>query len=334
MRQEQHEGVGGKWQAIVLSPLSALFFGLVGLVGCGSHPPTPVIDRATAPVALPVTKPVTATATVEPTPGYYIVKKGDTLYSIALDHGLSHRDLAGWNNLEDPNKIQAGQQLRVSATAPPPENAAPVAVTKPVSGTAPVEARPLDTASGTPVASSNTETLKREPKGGRLPYSEQALAQLQQPENASPPPAARTQEQKTESVVKQPQAAAAAVGEDVVWAWPTTGKVTGNYVEGSNKGVDIAGKLNDPVFAAAPGTVSYVGSALRGYGNLVVIKHNATFLSVYAHNSKILVKEGQKIIAGQKIAEIGSTESDQPKLHFEIRRQGKPVDPLKYLPNR
>ena len=116
--------------------------------------------------------------------------------------------------------------------------------------------------------------------------------------------------------------------------WPAAGKPITPFVEGSSKGVDIAGKAGDPVLAAAAGVVSYAGAGLRGYGNLVVLRHNATYLSVYAHNSKILVKEKQAVTKGQKIAEMGSSDTESPRLHFEIRRQGKPADPQKFLPAR
>lgn len=125
-----------------------------------------------------------------------------------------------------------------------------------------------------------------------------------------------------------------AAATETTWAWPSSGKVLAGFSEGSNKGVDIAGKTGDPVLAAGDGKVVYAGTGLRGYGKLVIVKHDATFLSAYAHNSQILVKEGQSITRGQKIAEVGSSDSDQPKLHFEIRRQGKPVDPIQYLPKR
>lgn len=120
----------------------------------------------------------------------------------------------------------------------------------------------------------------------------------------------------------------------LTWSWPVPGKVLTPFSEGSNKGLDLSGKLGEPVQAAAAGKVSYVGSSLRGYGKMVVIKHNNEFLSVYAHNNQILVTEGQSVTAGQKIAELGSTDTDSPKLHFEIRRQGKPVDPAGFLPPR
>jgi lipoprotein NlpD len=123
-------------------------------------------------------------------------------------------------------------------------------------------------------------------------------------------------------------------GDEVDWMWPASGKLMATYSEAGNKGVDIAGKVGDPVVAAAGGVVSYAGAGLRGYGNLVVLRHNANLLSVYAHNSKLLVKEKDTVTKGQKIAEIGSSDADSPRLHFEIRRQGKPADPQKFLPPR
>jgi lipoprotein NlpD len=117
------------------------------------------------------------------------------------------------------------------------------------------------------------------------------------------------------------------------WAWPAKGKIVAGFSETANlKGIDIAGKSGQPVLASGPGKVVYAGSGLRGYGKLIIIKHNNTFLSAYAHNREILVKEGQQVARGQKIAEMGDSDADQVKLHFEIRRLGKPVDPAKFLP--
>jgi len=300
--------------------------------GCASHPPAPVVERAT-PVEVSAGAEITASQSAPA--GFYIVKKGDTLYSISLDHGQSYRDVAAWNNLEDPGKIQVGQKLRVMA--PETESVAPVAVTKPVVVGAPLEASA--TGSSTPnTAASAGDTLKREPKGGKQPYSAEALAKLQQPE--TPPPVdskpiviPSTSEKTAEKAVEKPLPPPVA-SENVEWSWPATGQVIGNFVEGSSKGLDIAGKLGEPVLAAASGKVILVSSALRGYGNFVIVKHNPTYLSVYAHNSRILVKEEQLVSRGEKIAEIGSSDSDRPKLHFEIRRQGKPIDPVKFLPAR
>jgi lipoprotein NlpD len=130
------------------------------------------------------------------------------------------------------------------------------------------------------------------------------------------------------------QATGVASEDDVSWIWPTHGAVLAGFDEVKNKGLDIGGAAGDPVLAAADGRVVYVGAGLRGYGNLIILKHNNTFLTAYAHNSALLIKEDQSVRQGQKIAEMGSSDSDRVKLHFEIRRQGKPVDPAKYLPAR
>jgi len=308
---------------------------LVG--GCASHAPAPVSESAgllSSHVA------EEAAASQADPAGFYTVKKGDTLYSIGLDHGQSYRDLTAWNNLEDPNRIHVGQKLRVMA--PEAESVAPVAVAKPVvvgtpleTGTAEGTAPRAVAAGSKEAAASSADLLKREPKGGKQPYSAEALARLQQPESSAADAkpavvaAAAVAEKPVEKPLPQPPA-----DENVEWTWPAAGKVIGNFVEGSSKGLDIAGKPGEPVLAAAPGKVILVSSALRGYGNFVIIKHNPAYLSVYAHNSRILVKEEQIVGRGEKIAEIGSSDSDRPMLHFEIRRQGKPVDPARFLPAR
>jgi len=300
---------------------------LLPLLGaCASHGPAPVEDRgpggsAAKPAAAPA---LPAPAAVEGRAGYYTVKKGDTLYSIALDNGQDYKDVAAWNNLDNPNLIKVGQQLRVA----PPEGAAPVAVAKPVTSSGPVEIKPAKE----PV-SANTESIKREPRGGKLPWSEEVLAKARQGEAAARPAESRPERAATtpaEKVAEKPGLA----GDDVDWMWPTGGKLLAPFAEGGGKGIDIAGKAGDPVLSAAAGVVSYAGSGLRGYGNLVVLRHNATYLSVYAHNSKLLVKEKDIVARGQKIAEIGSSDAESPRLHFEIRRQGKPADPQKFLPAR
>lgn len=129
-------------------------------------------------------------------------------------------------------------------------------------------------------------------------------------------------------------AAAASPEDNVPFIWPASGTLLAGFDEARNKGYDISGKAGDPVLAAADGRVVYAGAGLRGYGNLVILKHNNTFLTAYAHNQALLVKEDQTVRRGQKIAEMGSTDADRVKLHFEIRRQGKPVDPVRYLPAR
>jgi lipoprotein NlpD len=296
------------------------------IAGCASHAPAPVEERGSAPAAV---KPA-AQAAPEAGVKYHIVKKGDTLYSIALDNGHDYKDIAAWNNLDNPNLIRIDQQLRVT----PPDGGAPVAVAKPVNLGAPVEVKPASAplASAT---STNTETFKREPKGGKLTYSEEALSKARQGDAAAKSTEARpelrpVEPKPVEKAVEKPLVA----GDEVDWIWPASGKLIAPFVEGGSKGLDIGGKAGDAVLAAASGVVSYAGTGLRGYGNLVVLRHNATYLSVYAHNSKLLVKEKDTVAKGQKIAEMGSTDAESPRLHFEIRRQGKPADPQKFLPAR
>ena len=213
-------------------------------------------------------------------PGYYTVKPGDALIRIGLENGQSWKDIARWNNLENPNLIEVGQVLRVV----PPSQVATVVVGSDSATTS----RPVTTATPAPVATSPAASSG----GGSV--SDDGLG----------------------------------------FMWPATGPLLAGFDEARNKGYDIGGKAGDPVLAAADGRVVYAGAGLRGYGNLVILKHNNTFLTAYAHNQTLLVKEDQSVRKGQKIAEMGSTDADRVKLHFEIRRQGKPVDPTRYLPSR
>jgi lipoprotein NlpD len=210
--------------------------------------------------------------------GTYVVKKGDTLYSIALEHGVDYREVAAWNRLDDPTKIGVGQVLRVT---PPEASRVQVGRAKlPDRG----EARPLDVP---PPASTKTPP----------------------PQPSKPEPAAAD------------------------FIWPARGKVIAGFAEPRRKGIDIDGKLGDPVIAAAAGRVTYTGTGIPGLGKLVVIKHDNGFITVYAHNKDILVKEQQAVKRGQKIAEVGNTDADRPKLHFQIRKGSAAVDPLRYLPS-
>lgn len=311
------------------------------LSGCASRRTSaPVVERKPLPAAVAIppaaqTAPVPGAA-VAPG-GTYLVKRGDTLYSIALDHGVDHRDVARWSRLENPARIQVGQVLRVA----PPQSELPVQVGA-ARGAGVVTSRPLDTgAAGTPIAGAT----RTEPKALRLPYSSENLAMLQKNDagpgvagtqgsgdNARPEPAAAP---APAPPVPPPAAKPAAEPRDadgIEFVWPTRGKLLAGFAEPTNKGLDIGGRPGDPVVAAAPGRVIYVGSGIRGYGKLIVIKHDNNFNSVYAHNREILVKQDQSVARGQKIAELGDTDADVPKLHFEIRKSGKPVDPAKYLP--
>lgn len=299
------------------------------LAGCGSSPSrAPVIDRLPAQAtAKPAPKPAAKAIAKEPDwrPATYTVQKGDTLFSIALEHGHDYRDLAEWNGLQAPFVIKIGQVLRL---APPgSEGAVPLKLPSMV------EAKPL---------AATAATLKTEPKAIKELYSEQALAKMEQaplkPEAVNAPKieAAKAQKPAPDKPVEESKG-----GEEtnddpdrVDWAWPASGKILANFNDnGNSKGLDIAGTAGQAVTAAAAGKVVHTGTTLRGYGKLIIIKHNKSYFSVYAHNSQILVKEGQSVVRGQKIAEMGDTDADRVELHFEIRRLGKPVDPLKYLPN-
>jgi len=339
----------------------------VFLVACASRTRAPVEDRTSAPV--PPASPVAVQAPTSPadaesrTPTY-TVKRGDTLFQIALDHGLDYKELAAWNNLENPNKILVGQVLRVGA--PGDSSAAGTGVTTAPLKTSPVvtETRPgaghggattagaagapptssaapasasVSTAASTPgSATRNADNYKSSPKAVKEPYSEQAMRDVaraaQAPTEvvamAAPSSAARPEVPRV-----VPPATESDDEDKLDWVWPARGKVVVGFSETANlKGIDIAGAAGEPVIASAAGKVVYVGNGLRGYGKLVIVKHNKTWLSAYAHNREILVKEGQQVTKGQKIAEMGNTDADQVKLHFEIRRLGKPVDPARYLP--
>jgi lipoprotein NlpD len=211
--------------------------------------------------------------------GFYTVKRGDTLYSIALEHGADYREVAQWNSLDDPTKLHVGQVLRVK---PPPEPGVQIG-SAPIAGR--VESRPLE---------------------GQKPA----------------PPAAPSQAREEPKLEVQP----------LQFMWPAKGKILAGFAEPRHKGIDIEGKIGDPVIAAAAGRVTYVGSGIPGLGKLVVIKHDQGFITVYAHNKDILVKEQQSVTRGQKIAELGNTDAERPKLHFQIRKGSAAVDPLLYLP--
>lgn len=329
----------------------AVFFMVFALAGCGGMTSAPVRESR-PPTSIEAPRPSVAVPAGEL---FYTVKKGDTLYSIARAHGVTPREMTVWNNLDDATRIAVGQRLRVSAPGAEPMPAAlpGAAEARPIASAGSVVGRPLDASptgaavSPAPTFAPGGESLKRSPKGGKLPFSAENLALLKAQTAAPAAPAAPATPATAAAQPETPAApppvvtsppVAAAPG-DIDWAWPAPGKLLANFTEGgagqeANKGIDIAGKQGDPVLAAAAGKVVYAGSGLRGYGNLVIVRHNAMFLSAYAHNSRILVKEGQAVARGQKIAEIGSSDTDQTKLHFEVRQQGKPVDPLKFLPPR
>ena len=232
-------------------------------------------------------------------PGYYTVKPGDTLIRIGLENGQNWRDVARWNGIENPNLIEVGQVLRVVAPSVDPNAVAARGVTP-----TKVEPRPLDAKPPAAAAS------------------------------AASTPAASASASTPSTTATTPAPSAKDPDDDLGWLWPASGPVASGFEEGRSKGVAITGKAGDPVLAAADGRVVYAGSGLRGYGNLVIVKHNNTYLTAYAHNQTLLVKEDQVVRRGQRIAEMGSSDSDRVQLHFEIRKQGKPVDPQRLLPPR
>lgn len=347
-----------------------------------------VVDASPAK-SKPVTKSKNRPASGDWRPEVHVVKKGDTLYSIAFNYGMDYRELAELNGIQNPDLILIGQEVRLFPQARTPAPGKPETVGEAVVTPPPVE----------PPKKPPEILNKTAPKAVRLPYSEQALAQVEampdwsKPKQVAPVTVAKAPSADSGSVaatksaddakpVVSPKPVAAAGGgaatvvaatlpkpeikpatrteskpepkvepakievpapvenddesgddESVGWVAPTHGKVIGGFSESANrKGIDIAGKAGQPVYASGAGKVVYSGAGLRGYGKLIIIKHNKTYISAYAHNDKVLVKERQQVARGDKIAEMGSSDADQVKLHFEIRKFGKPIDPAKLLP--
>ncbi len=260
-------------------------------------------------------------------PGYYVVRPGDTMIRIGLEAGQSWRDIARWNNIDNPSIIEVGQVLRII----PPGTTQVAAISLPSSpATAPAPASPASEVVSRPVSAPNAVTATALPAAGTRTATVTPTPTPSTPVTAASTPALPT-------TPTPPASSASTSDEDIGWIWPITGganNVVARFDEASNKGVGISGKAGDPVLAAGDGRVVYSGAGLRGYGNLVILKHNNTYLTAYAHNQTLLVKEDQTVRKGQKIAEMGNSDADRVKLHFEIRRQGKPVDPLRFLPAR
>ena len=271
----------------------------LAVTACAGQRPAPVVDRsgrsAAATAPLPAAPAVVRTAK----DGIYVAQRGDTVANVALAFGVSPQDLARWNGLRESEGLIPGQTVQVT----PP---ADVATVSPITRGGQVEVRPL-------------------PPGGPAPEAPASLPPGVAP--ASPPAVAPP-------ASPAPSEPARSSSASLPWLWPTAGKVIENFDDPRNKGIDIAGNEGAPVQAAADGEVVYVGSAVRGYGNLVIVRHSDDYITAYAHNRKVLVAEKQSVKRGQAIAELGRSDADRPKLHFEIRHQGKPVDPLKHLPAR
>lgn len=273
-------------------------FALV-LAGCASTGPAPVDDLNGGSSRAPQSERRSVAA---PRSDRYRVRRGDTLYSIAFRNGLDYRDVAAWNGIAPPYTIYPGDQLRLSpravvASRPPPRTVAP----------APRAAAPP------PVAAATTKPAPAAPASPA-------------PKPAPPPPPPQP----------APPSPPVATNGDVAWHWPADGAVVGGYVAGDplKQGIDIAGQAGAPVRAAADGLVVYSGNGLIGYGELIIVKHSPAFLSAYGHNRKRLVQEGDRVKAGQTIAEMGASGATRNELHFEIRKNGKPIDPTAFLPRR
>ena len=316
----------GEWRGLVMVTMGAVM-----LSGCASRmAPAPIESRtipgasapsikragggpaapsAPAAPAAPATRPSAEASSSLAPDGFYRIKRGDTLIGISLDHGVSWRDLASWNQIDNPNLIEVDQLIRVR----------PPAVTAAATATRPQETRPMDVRPIGPMASAPTSP----PAGGGpaappVPGAGNTAASGAGPQGGSG------------AVAPRPPVAA----ETITLSWPGRGQVITQFADPGYKGIALSGAEGDPVLAAGDGRVVYSGSGLRGYGNLVIVKHEGDFLTAYAHNRSILVSEGQTVKRGQKIAELGKTDSEIPKLHFEVRRAGKPVDPMKYLAQR
>ncbi|WP_283235218.1 MULTISPECIES: peptidoglycan DD-metalloendopeptidase family protein [unclassified Rudaea] len=335
------------------SSMAALVVCAVWLAGCASDP-ADVEDRSIGESPSLQSPPQPRPKPLPPG-GSYRVVKGDTLYSIAFKRGLDYRDVAAWNGISAPEyKILVGQEIRFS---PPGAQPAAVAARPVVASAAPVAAAsaPAPASAPPPAAPKNTgmfEDVPNEP----APAAHSAQVAVAAPPATPPPsaPAASTPPAVPVPPAVAPAAAAKPSPEPVppptkpisdsatassggiTWRWPNGGKVIGTFVAGdqTKQGVDIAGAAGDPVIASADGEVVYSGNGLLGYGELIIVKHNTNFLSAYGHNRKRLVVEGDKVRAGQQIAEMGSSASSRDELHFEIRKNGKPVNPLDYLPSR
>jgi lipoprotein NlpD len=306
------------------------------LAACAGTP-APVFDRSPG-----------AVRDDRPAGDVHVVQRGDTVYGIAFRNGLDWRDFAAWNGVGPPYTIFIGQRLRL--TPPPgwrgePAPGSAVAATPTPSGT--VETRPVDE----PDRPARIEPLGQDPapaparpQPSAVEPGQPSPGQLRPAPAATPAPAPapETRTPATDppaspsaTTPQGPPAAMRSVG-GVAWRWPAQGPLLRTFAANDplRQGIDIAGQAGDPVYAAADGEVVYSGSGLVGYGELVIIKHSEQYLSAYGHNRRRLVSEGQQVRAGQQIAEMGRTGTDREKLHFEIRRGGRPVNPLDHLPTR
>ena len=265
----------------------------------------------------------------------YKVNKGDTMFLIAYLTGMDVKDLASMNNMKEPYSLSVGQTLKISnCSTKTVTTTVPVKTTAPAAPAASTEPEVTYTpgANGTQIGSDGTVIGPIKSGVATGGASTPAFTN----NTPSTPVTTTTQVETTTNDTPINANVVAPVASNVAWQWPTQGNVIQGFSnsDGGNKGVDISGSRGQAIKAAASGRVVYAGNALRGYGNLIIIKHNDDFLSAYAHNDKILVSDQQEVKAGQEIAKMGSTGTNAVKLHFEIRYKGKSVDPVRYLPRR
>jgi len=282
------------------------------LAGCATQEPAPIEGKTSSmKSASRSVRPPLVRAPRRPTevPDSYRVVGGDTLYSIAFRFDLDPHGLAQWNSIADPNRIYVGQQLRLK----PPSEATPVA--------------PVDTQT----ASTNSVEMRA------IERQESVAPPVPPSPGTSPSPVATTPlPASTVSAAPTPDATLGGTRSvsGLIWTWPASGRTRRAVAASGSEGLEIIGSRGQPVLAAASGQVVYSGNGLRGYGQLIIVKHNDNFLSAYAHNDKLLVTEGARVNAGQQIAEMGDSEASEVMLHFEIRKGGKAVGPLQFLPQR
>ena len=269
----------------------------------------------------------------------YKVNKGDTMFLIAYLAGIDVKELAALNNMTEPYSLSLGQTLKISncgtktvtTTVPVKQSAAATATTTAAAAAPTAPAEPAITytpgANGTQMGSDGT-IIGPIKSGAGVASNTPAMVPVATTPSVPTTPVENTNSTPINSNVVAP------IASNVAWQWPTSGNIIQGFsnTDGGNKGIDISGSRGQAVKAAASGRVVYAGNALRGYGNLIIIKHNDDFLSAYAHNDKILVTDQQEVKAGQEIAKMGSSGTNTVKLHFEIRYKGKSVDPVRYLP--
>ena len=314
------------------------------IAGCANNYDAPIEQKPALPSPLrpstsaPARTSASALAEREhPIPAVHIVASGDKLLTIAWRYGLDVRDLIRWNQITNPDLIVVGRSLRLRPLRPPPaqQTHAPGARPTAPESTAPLasagaDREPTATASAAPRSSQVLSSSLPPPSGAAAnPTSTTASAPKLVGGLVTSSAANPSNDDKTNALD-----ASATAKEGVSWMWPTQGKVSAADIGAAGKGIDIRGARGQAVKAAAAGAVVYSGSGLRGYGELIIIKHNDTFLSAYAHNEVRLVQENRRVAAGESIARMGNSDTSDVMLHFEIRRNGKSIDPLQYLPKR